>query len=418
MEYGLIGEHLGHSFSAPIHEQLGGYPYALCPLRPDEVAKFFEEKAFRGINVTIPYKETVMAYCDVIDQKAQDIGAVNTIVNRDGKLYGYNTDFDGVLYLLGRHNIDLAGKRVMVLGSGGTSKTVCAVARYQKAREVVVVSREEKAGLLSYTQAKSRKDIEVIINTSPVGMYPANDDMPIDPAHYPKLSAVADVIYNPLRTSFVLAAKARGLTAVGGLEMLVSQAAFAVGHFLGREIEQGKVDDVYQGLLEQKANIVLIGMPSSGKTSVGKNLAKAFSRKFIDIDAEIKKEANMPITEIFEKFGEEGFRHLEEKVAARFAKEGCLVISTGGGTIKREQSVLRLRQNGVVFYLDRRLNLLKVGGNRPLSTDFDRLAKLKSERAPLYEKAADYIVKNNGQFKLAVKKIEESYHEIIRHQWA
>lgn len=418
MEYGLIGEKLGHSFSKTIHEQLAGYTYELRPLSKEEVGPFLTSKEFRAINVTIPYKETVIPYCDEVDPAALAIGAVNTIVNRNGRLWGCNTDFSGFLYLLASHRISLEGKKVLVLGTGATSKTVCAAARHLGAKEITVVSRKEGLGHITYLEAAKRADTQIILNASPVGMYPENDGLSVDLDNYPNLEGVADVIYNPLRTNLVIEAKRRGIAAAGGLSMLVAQAKYAIEFFLDTKIEDEKIAQITASILKEKTNIVLIGMPSSGKTSVGKGVSKLFGLPFVDIDREIEKEAGMPIPQIFAEFGEDYFRDLEERVTARFAKEGGQVLSTGGGVIKRISNVNRLRQNGVVFYLDRSLYKLKTGGHRPLSTDRYALGKMKREREPLYLAACDRRIKNNGRFYNAVNRIKESYHEIICHQWA
>jgi shikimate dehydrogenase len=418
MEYGLIGEKLGHSFSKIIHEQLADYTYELCPLPKEQVGSFLTRKEFRAINVTIPYKEMVIPYCDEVAPQALAIGAVNTIVNREGRLYGYNTDFGGFLYLLHRHGIFLKGKKVLVLGTGATSKTVCAVARSEGAAQITLVSRHGGPGCITYEEAATKKETQIILNASPAGMYPENDAMVVDLENYPALEGVADVIYNPLRTNLVLAAKQRGLKAAGGLEMLVAQAKYAIEYFQDSKINEEEIEKVYCSLLQKKANIVLIGMPSSGKSSVGKGVSRVMNMPFIDLDKEIEKEAEMPIPQIFDQFGEEYFRNLEEQVTARFAKEGGQVLSTGGGVVKRPSNVRRLRQNGVVFYLDRSLYKLQTGGQRPLSSDREALLRMKRERAPIYRAACDKVIKNNGRFKDAVVRIKESYYEIICHKWA
>lgn len=418
MEYGLIGEKLGHSFSKIIHEALAGYTYELCPLGKEEVEPFFARREFKAVNVTIPYKEMALNCCDEVDPSAKEIGAVNTVVNRGGRLYGYNTDFSGFLYLLRRHGIEVKDKEVLILGTGATSKSLAAAARHEGAAKITLASRREGPGRVTYEEAAKRKDTQVILNASPAGMYPDNEALPVDLDNYPRLSGVADVIYNPLRTNLVLAAKKRGIPAAGGLLMLTAQAKYAIEYFLGTRIEEEKIDEIYRSLLAQKANIVLIGMPSSGKTSVGKGLARLLQRPFVDLDKEIEKEAKKPIPEIFAGYGEDYFRDLEEKITQRFAKEGGAVLSTGGGVVKRPQNILRLRQNGVVFFLNRRLYKLQTGGKRPLSSDREAIRRLWREREPLYRGACDVVVPNNGRFKDAVIRIKESFYEIIGDQWS
>ena len=336
MEYGLIGEKLGHSFSKIIHEKLADYTYELCPLAKDELDAFMTAKQFKAINVTIPYKQDVIPYCDVLDDSAKRIGVVNTIVNRDGKLFGYNTDFAGFLYNLNAHGITLKDKKVMICGSGGTCKTVTAVAEYMGAKEILVVSRSKKENAVTYEECIRHKDVDVVVNASPKGMYPDNGESPLDLSNFPNCKAVVDVIYNPLKTRLLQQAEQLGMKAVNGLEMLVAQAKFAVEHFLSTEIENDKIDQITLELLKQLTNIVLIGMPSSGKTLTGKALCKYIDKTVVDTDAVIVERSGMSIKEMFARHGEAYFRQWEHDVIEEFSKQNGLIIATGGGAIKIE----------------------------------------------------------------------------------
>ena len=425
MEYGLIGEKLGHSFSKIIHEKLADYTYELCPLAKDELDAFMTAKQFKAINVTIPYKQDVIPHCDVLDDSAKRIGVVNTIVNRDGKLFGYNTDFAGFLYNLNAHGITLKDKKVMICGSGGTCKTVTAVAEYMGAKEILVVSRSKKENAVTYEECIRHKDVDVVVNASPKGMYPDNGESPLDLSNFPNCKAVVDVIYNPLKTRLLQQAEQLGMKAVNGLEMLVAQAKFAVEHFLSTEIENDKIDQITLELLKQLTNIVLIGMPSSGKTLTGKALCKYIDKTVVDTDAVIVERSGMSIKEMFARHGEAYFRQWEHDVIEEFSKQNGLIIATGGGAIKNEENIQNLKQNGVVMFIDRDLEHLLVTDDRPLSKDTNAVAKLYEERYPLYTKYGDWRVPNNYPMEISQQELDElmntileGYHEILCHQWA
>ena len=424
MEYGLIGEKLGHSFSKIIHEKLADYTYELCPLAKDELDAFMTAKQFKAINVTIPYKQDVIPHCDVLDDSAKRIGVVNTIVNRDGKLFGYNTDFAGFLYNRNAHGITLKDKKVMICGSGGTCKTVTAVAEYMGAKEILVVSRSKKENAVTYEECIRHKDVDVVVNASPKGMYPDNGESPLDLSNFPNCKAVVDVIYNPLKTRLLQQAEQLGMKAVNGLEMLVAQAKFAVEHFLSTEIENDKIDQITLELLKQLTNIVLIGMPSSGKTLTGKALCKYIDKTVVDTDAVIVERSGMSIKEMFARHGEAYFRQWEHDVIEEFSKQNGLIIATGGGAIKNEENIQNLKQNGVVMF-DRDLEHLLVTDDRPLSKDTNAVAKLYEERYPLYTKYGDLRVPNNYPMEISQQELDElmntileGYHEILCHQWA
>ena len=333
--YGLIGGKLGHSYSKIIHEKIADYTYELLPLPTEAEARtFMERRAFAAINVTIPYKQFVIPYCDVVDPKAQAIGAVNTIVNRDGKLYGYNTDYAGFAYLAGAHGVDFAGKTVLILGTGGTHSTVTAVCRDGGAKEILTASRTGKGDALLYSEAMHRPDVQIIVNTTPCGMFPNVGQCLIDPKAFPALEAVLDVVYNPFRTELLLRAEDCGVTVAGGFEMLVAQAVFATEHFTGRQLDTAAIiPAVSRELRHQLANVSIIGMPGCGKSTVGAALAKRLDKKFVDLDAEIERRTGHNIPDIFAQEGEAAFRRYEADVLAEVAKGNSQVIACGGGGI-------------------------------------------------------------------------------------
>lgn len=391
MQYGLLGEHLPHSHSPKIHGMLGNRDYILCEKAPDEVAEFLKNRDFRGINVTIPYKQTVMPLCDVLDGAAVEIGAVNTIVNCDGKLFGCNTDFDGFIFMCNRAGIDFRGKKVLILGNGGTSHTARAAAKKLGAAEIKIADLEFDINYLNLYERCP--DTEILINTTPVGMYPKVDGKLVELTRFPKLSGVVDVVYNPLTTRLVAEAKSLGIPATGGIGMLVAQAAFADTYFRGRKHTGAEIVDIIDKIELSLSNIVLIGMPGCGKSTVGKLLAKKTERTLYDIDAEIVKRAGKSIPEIFESEGEGAFRDLESEVTKELCLRGGAVIACGGGTVLREENRLNLKQNGRVVYLVRELEKLARGG-RPLSSGDDAIKKLYAERAPVYESLADVTIES------------------------
>ena len=384
MKDGLIGEHLGHSFSKVIHEKIGDYVYEIKEIEPENVEEFIAKREFCAINVTIPYKEKVMPMLDCIDKKAQKIGAVNTVVNRGGKLYGYNTDYDGMSALIKKVGAEINGKKVLIVGTGGTSKTANAVLSDLGAKEIIFVSYRAVNGAISYDELyKSHTDIEVIFNTSPVGMYPNNYNSPLDIDKFPKLSAVIDAVYNPLRTQLVMSAKNRGIKSEGGLYMLVSQAVYAYEHFMDRKISKEIIDEIYSDILNEKSNIVLIGMPSSGKTTVGKLLASKTGKKFIDTDEEISKKYG-DIPTLFKENTEAYFRDLEAKTVEEVSKLNGMIIATGGGAILRHSNMQALKQNGTLYFIDRDPELLIPTSDRPLASDREAVIKRYNERYSVY----------------------------------
>ncbi len=385
MIYGCIAEKLGHSFSKDIHNRLFDYSYELCEVPKDELDVFMHKKDFKAINVTIPYKESVIPYLDWISDTAKMIGAVNTIVNEDGYLKGYNTDFSGLSALINRNGIELKGKKVLILGSGGTSKTALAVSKSMECSSAYRVSRDGKEDCITYSEAKEKHgDTEIIINTTPVGMYPKIGFSPIDLEDYPRVIAVVDAVYNPLRSKLVYDARKKGINAVGGLYMLVAQAAVAAEKFIDTKVPVSEIDRVYGELVRLKENIVLTGMPGSGKSTIGKLLAKELGRVFIDTDEEIVKKVNKPIPQIFAEEGEAAFRKLETDVIIELSSVQSAVIATGGGAILNPLNIEMLGENGRIYFIDRNIENIVATSDRPLSSNRADLEKRYRERYPLY----------------------------------
>lgn len=420
MEYGLIGSKLGHSYSKIIHEMLCGYRYDLCPLPTEEEARaFLTRRAFKAINVTIPYKRLVMGFCSYIDPRAKAIGAVNTVVNRNGLLYGYNTDYLGFAYLADAHGVEFAGRTVLILGTGGTHNTTSAVAKDKGAARVLTVSRhpDPEKGELSYAEAV-HSGADIVINTTPAGMYPNVGVCHLDVAAMPGLKAVLDVVYNPDKTELILRAEEAGVpVAVGGLEMLVAQAVYAAEYFLDRKFDDApaEIRAITAQLRKEQLNVALIGMPSCGKTTIGRALADRLGKRFVDLDEEIVRAAGRSIPDLFAAEGEDGFRAREAEQTARFAREGRQVLSCGGGVVKRPENLRALRQNGVVLFIDRPLDALTVGGGRPLSTSAEALKAMEAQRRPLYLAAADAVIPNETTVADAVAAALEALDAIFVH---
>lgn len=396
MKYGLIGEHLTHSYSCEIHAQIADYEYELHELAPSELGGFLTKREFNAINVTIPYKQDVIPYLDGISDTAKRIGAVNTIVNRGGKLYGDNTDFAGMLALAKHIGVDMKGKKVLILGTGGASKTGHALEEYMGAESVYYVSRSGKNGSITYEQAVSEhSDAQVIINATPVGMFPKQGGRPIDISAFPKLEGVLDAIYNPLRTNLILDAQERGIPAEGGLYMLSAQAVHAAAVFQDIPLDESLVDKAFKSVKNDKQNIVLIGMPSSGKTTVGRILAEKCGKELADTDEYIVKKIGMPIADFFAKHGEAEFRKIEKETVAGLASTGGKIIATGGGAVLDAENVRALKQNGVLVFLDRRPENLIATDDRPLASRRSALEKLYAERYDIYCAAAEVHIDAN-----------------------
>ncbi len=400
---GLIGAKLGHSFSPRIHAAFADYSYRLIELGEQELGDFLTGGDFDALNVTIPYKQAVIPYLAELSDAAKRIGAVNTIVRRpDGSLWGHNTDYDGFADLVRDAGVSLVGKKVLVLGSGGASRTAVTVATDMGAREVVVISRN---GENSYDNIGRHADAEILVNATPVGMYPANGASPLSLDPLPRLEAVFDMIYNPAKTALLLDAKARGIVARNGLLMLVSQARRACEAFTGERIADSEVLAVTESIAGDTQNIILIGMPGCGKSTLGKLIAERTGRRFIDCDEELVKEAGISIPDIFAAEGEQGFRQRETATLARIAKESSLVIATGGGVVTRPENLPLMQQNGRILFLDVAPDELPTKG-RPLS-QAKTPEVLYRERLPLYRAAADDIVPITRDIDQNIKKIME-----------
>ena len=408
MEYGLIGEKLGHSFSKEIHNYLGNYLYELKEIAPEDLKDFICSKDFKAINVTIPYKESVIEFLDEISFSAREIGAVNTIVNKNGKLFGFNTDFLGLKELILSEGIELKNKKVLILGSGGTSKTAKAVAMSLGAKEIYRVSRKSGENLITYEDVYLyHTDADIIINTTPCGMYPNIGEIAVDITRFSNLSGVVDVVYNPINSALVVDAKDRGIKAVGGLLMLVAQAFFASELFFGTKFDKRKMAEIFSDILRKKENIVLIGMPSSGKTTIGKALAKEIGKDFIDTDEEIIKQEGISISEIFKISGEAKFREIESEVIKMISSNQGFVIATGGGAILNPRNTQLLKENGKMIFLDKKLEDLITTADRPLSSNFEDLKKRYNERYDIYVSSADYIINCTNDVNENVENIKE-----------
>ena len=400
MRCGLLGKKLGHSYSPQIHSYLSDYTYELFEKSPEELEFFLKHGDFSGLNVTMPYKKDVIPYLDELSDRAAELGAVNTIVRRnDGTLIGHNTDYFGFQSMLNRSGLQVAGKKVLVLGSGGASATAVAVLKKQGSN-VAVISRN---GESNYNNLEQHADASVIVNTTPVGMYPNVGVSPVDLALFPELEGVLDVVYNPARTQLLLDAEERGLIADNGLWLLVAQAKESAEWFIGTTISDNIISDIHRILQKQMENLVLVGMPGCGKSTIGSLLANLLNKKFVDADEVVAKQAGMTIPEIFATSGEKGFRDLETRVLSELGKESGMVIATGGGCVTRQENYPFLHQNGRILWIRRDIEKLPVNG-RPLSQR-SNLEEMYRIRRPYYEAFADYSVDNDGSQEETVARI-------------
>lgn len=401
--YGLLGEKLGHSFSPLIHSRFGDYEYRLFPTPREELESFLKSGSFGNLNVTMPYKKDVIPYCKELSPLAKRIGSVNTIKVKEDGLYGYNTDYYGFCYMLSLGKIPVKGEKCAVIGSGGVSSTVCTALEDLGAARITVVT--EALNTPAYIDTIS--DHTIVVNTSPVGMFPKNGRSPVDLAQFKQLKGVADLIFNPLKTAFMLQAEALGVPCVGGLPMLVAQAKRAAEIFEDVVIDDALVEPVHKEIHDLCETICLIGMPGSGKSTLGRMLAEALGKKFIDTDVRIEELAGKTIPEIFAEDGEDVFRALETKALAEATATSGAVVATGGGIVKRPENHSLLKQNGRVILVERSLKELATGG-RPLSSSGEALEKLYKERQPLYLALADVTVENRKSPAEAVSEILES----------
>lgn len=421
MKYGLIGEHLGHSFSKQIQtriaeiENVKDYDYQLVELDKEEFKEFMEKKDFKGINVTIPYKKDVIPYLDEMDESAKAIGAVNTIINVDGKLKGYNTDFGGFLYMVKAHNVHMEGKKVLIIGNGGACAAVKAVCKHENAKDIVIVSRSANRGAIGYDEMyTSHLDADIVVNTSPVGMFPNIANAPIDVSWFHKLECVLDVVYNPILTRLCFEAQEADIKRVIGLEMLIAQAKYTFEIFENMSFDDSIIDEIRKEMLKDRCNIVLIGMPSAGKTTIGKMLEEKLGKEFFDLDDMIIAKAGKSIPEIFQESGEAGFRAIETEVAIEASKMNNKIIATGGGVVKHKVNMDFLRLNGITIFIDRDIDkLISSDPNRPLSSSKQALQQMYKERYPLYQKYAAYIAVNNANIEETVDDIVNAYHSIL-----
>lgn len=397
MKFGLLGETLRHSFSKQIHSVFGNYEYEYYERSREEAERFIKSGELSGMNVTIPYKELAFSLCDELTDTAREAGCVNTVTYRDGKIYGDNTDVFGFMYMLEAGGIVVRDKKVIVLGSGGTSKTARLALSRLGAEKVTVVSRR---GEVNYDNVYELSDTEIIINTTPVGMYPKNGVAPIDLSRFPKCEGVADVVYNPLKTKLLLDAEKLGIPHIGGLYMLAAQGFRAAEVFLGEKLPESLIEEAVMSVRRALSNIILIGMPGSGKSTVAAIVAEGLSRKFIDTDSEIEKRYGAPAKIITEQ-GEAAFRDIECRVIADVAKESGAVIATGGGVCEREENRDHLSQNGKIYLIERSLSKLPTDG-RPLSTDVKALYERRKEK---YLRFADVKIENNGEAASAAENI-------------
>ena len=417
MKYGLIGEHLPHSFSKEVHAKIADYTYELHEIEKEALDAFMKKKEFTAINVTIPYKKDVIPYLYEIDENAKRIGAVNTIVNKDGKLYGYNTDFFGMRALIHKLDLDFSGKKVVILGTGGTSNTAIAVAESLGAKEIVTVGRTAKKDVITYEELyRLHTDAEFIVNTTPCGMFPYPDGnetiagTPIDLEAFPQLKGVMDAVYNPLRTNLVMNAIEKGIPAGGGLYMLVAQAVIASEKFLDTSFDPSLNDSIFHEIYKSKENIVLSGMPGSGKSTVGKILASMLNRPFIDTDEEIVRLTGKEISDIFAERGEKEFRQIEAATISRVSSEHQgAVIATGGGAILRDDNVRALKRNGKIYFLNRPIENIVPTADRPLALDRAALKARFEERYERYLSTCDKEIKTVESAEQTAKIIKEYF---------
>lgn len=409
MQYGLIGEKLGYSFSKEIHESFAPYTYEPFEIKREELPLFLQNRDFCALNVTIPYKKEVIPFLDEISEQAKELQSVNTVVNKNGRLFGYNTDYFGLKDTVLRSKIDLKGKKILILGTGATARTAHLVCRNLGARDILLVSRSIKDGAVSYAEAQTiHNDADVIINATPVGTL-GTGGSPISLDSFSRLIAVFDAVYNPLRTPLVLDARARGIYAEGGLYMLVSQAVRASALFLGEDADTDKIEKIYKNILKSKENIVLVGMPGAGKTTVGEMLANELSRPLISLDDEAENRLGTTIAECFDAQGEQAFRNIEAELTRELSEKSGVIISTGGGTVLREDNVRALKSNGRLYFIDRSPSKLVPTESRPLARTRIDLERLYKSRYHIYCGVSDVTVNGDCTPENVCSQIREDF---------
>lgn len=412
MEYGLVGEKLSHSFSKYLHEKYLNTNYELVSLNKDEFKEFMLKKDFKGINVTIPYKKEVIKYLDYLDPLVVKTNSCNLVINDNGILKGYNVDYDGFQYLLLENNINVKDKNIAILGSGGTYNTTKTVLNDLGAKNIYCISRNKANDTYTYEELYNL-DLDILVNTTPIGMYPNNYESNIDLDRLKNIEVVIDVIFNPLRTKLILDAKKRHIKAIGGLEMLVTQGVKSNELFLDKKYSIEEIKSINFDVKVDKFNIVLIGMPMSGKTTLGLMLSNAFNKEFIDIDKEIVNRENMSINEIFETKGEDYFRQFEQDLYSEYAKKNGVIISCGGGIVKNIESIDKLRGNGMIVFIDRKIEKMIMNNHRPLVKSKEDIKSLYLERYDLYLNNCDFKINNNGSKKRAVIYMVEAFYEYL-----
>ena len=410
MRRGLIGEHLGHSYSQRIHETLGGYPYELIEVALQDLDAWMKNKDLAALNVTIPYKKAVIPYLEELDERARRIGAVNTIVNDHGRLIGKNTDYYGCRFMLEQAGMEIQGRKVILLGNGGAAQAVQAVLEDLGAAAIVKVKRNPSPETLTYEEAyRDHSGAQVIVNTSPVGMFPAQEGIPVELDRFPQLESVADVIYNPHRTRLIVEAQKRGCRTATGLSMLTAQAAEAIEAFIGKPVAPESILRMTAELAREKMNLVLIGMPGCGKSTIARKLAEISGRPAVDIDQRIVERIGMPIRDFFAQQGEARFRQIEAEILAEVTLQTGQIIATGGGIVKDWENVRRLRQSGKVYFLDRSLDQLETDPSRPLSSSREALRQLYDQRIDLYRAACDQQIENNGSADQTARRLWQDW---------
>ena len=407
MKCGLLGEHLTHSFSPMIHKMLADYEYNIYDIAPENLEDFVKNSNLDAFNVTIPYKKAVMPLLDEISKEALAIGAVNVVVRRNGKLYGYNTDYFGFSYMLDSAKINVCGKKAMLFGNGGAAATIKAVLTDRGVGEIVVIDKSDNTP----ENLELHPDTSLIINASPLGMYPNNGRAAVDPSLFPSCRAVLDIVYNPARTALMLQAEALGITSVGGLSMLVAQAARGFELFTGDKYEDGIIEKIIDRICRDTQSIILVGMPSSGKSTVGKLLSDSLGRPFFDADEEFCKDHGITPANAINTLGEPKFRDMEAATLANLGKNSGSIIATGGGAVTREENYPSLHQNGIIIYVKRDLDKLSTEG-RPLSQN-GALETLFAKRKPLYERFADITVDNNGTPEESTRAILDALENFV-----